>query len=298
MTKLRFLLPLCFAAIAIAIAPPPAHAQRTWERMGGIPAGIPPEMEHIGVKEHLNGALPLDTRFRDHTGKPVVLGQYWSGDKPVILTFAYHSCPVLCSMVLNALVHGLNGVGWTVGRDYEVVTISVDASESLEKTAAKRAQFLADYKRAGANEGLHYLVGDKENIDRVAAATGVEYTYDSDQKQYGHPPVVMITKPDGSVARYLYGLEYPPNDLKIGLLEASAGRSISTVEQLILYCYHYDPKGGKYVLVATRVMRVGGAATALLLFSTLTLFWMRERRRGGLIAPPEEGVSTQADQVI
>jgi protein SCO1/2 len=244
-------------------------------------AGMPPELAHVGVNEHLDGALPLDTKFRDHTGKPVTLRDFYDGKRPVVLTFAYHSCPVLCSMVLNATAQGLRGIGWTVGKEFDVVTISIDPEESLEKTANKRASILAEYgaSRGHDGKGWHFLVGDKASIAAVAAAAGFEYQYDADQKQWGHPSVLMITKPDGHMARYLYGLEFPANDLKLGLLEATEGRSISTVEQIILFCYHYDPQGGKYVLVAQRVMQVGGGAVGLLLFGFLALFWGRELKK-------------------
>ena len=244
-------------------------------------AGMPRELAHVGVTEHLDGPLPLDTHFRDHTGKAVTLRDYYDGKRPVVLIFAYHSCPVLCGMVLNNAAAGLRGIGWSVGKEYDVVTISIDPEESLEKTAAKRTSILHEYgaSRGHDGKGWHFLVGDKESIAKVAAGAGFEFQYDPEQKQWGHPSVVMITKPDGRMARYLYGLEFPANDLKIGLLEASEGRSISTIEQLILYCYHYDPQGGKYVLVARRVMQVGGGSVAIVLFGILGLFWGRELRR-------------------
>ena len=248
-------------------------------------AGMPPELAHVGVKEQLDGQLPLDTTFTDHTGKKVTLAQYWDGKRPVVLTFAYHSCPVLCSMVLNNAVAGLKRIGWTMGKEYDVVTISIDPNESMEKTNEKRSRLIKEYgasrgHEAEADKGWHFLKGDEKSIAKVAAAAGFEFQYDEDQKQWGHPSVVMLTTPTGKMARYLYGLEFEPNDLKLGLLEASEGRAITTVEQIILYCYHYDPKGGKYVLVARRVMQVGGGAVAILLFSVLGVFWARELRRG------------------
>jgi len=267
-------LALALAALAL-VSPAPASAQI---------AAMPPELAHVGVNEHLDGQLPLDTRFTDQDGKDVALRDYFDGKRPVVLTFAYHSCPVLCSMVLNAATSGLKRIGWTIGKEYDVVTISIDPEESLERTRAKRASLIKEYgasrgHEAEADRGWHFLRGDAKSIAAVAAAAGFEYQYDADQKQWGHPSVVMLTKPDGRMARYLYGIEFEPNDLKIGLLEASEGRSISTVEQLILYCYHYDPKGGKYVLVARRVMQVGGGAVAIVLFGVLGVFWGREIRK-------------------
>jgi protein SCO1 len=285
---LRALVAAVFVAVAL-LAPRAARAQI---------AGMPPELAHVGVNEHLDGQLPLDTPFRDHTGKPVKLGDFFDGKRPVVLTFAYHSCPVLCSMVLNATATGLRGIGWSVGKEFEVVTISIDPEESLEKTAAKRASILHEYgaSRGHDGKGWHFLVGDKAAIAAVAAAAGFEYEYDADQKQWGHPSVLMLAKPDGHMARYLYGLEFPASDLKLGLLEASEGRSISTVEQIILYCYHYDPKGGKYVLVAQRVMQVGGGAVAVVLFGFLGLFWGRELRKNKKGKPPSDSASGMSGQ--
>jgi protein SCO1/2 len=238
---------------------------------------MPPELAHVGVIEHLDGALPLDAPFRDHTGKPVKLGDFFDGKRPVVLTFAYHTCPVLCGMVLNNAAAGLKSIPWTVGKEFDVVTISIDPNESRENTVAKRAAILKEYGRT--QQGWHFLDGDAPAIAAVAAAAGFEYQYDERQKQWGHPSVVMIAKPNGRMARYLYGIEFPPNDVRLGLLEASEGRSISTVERIFLYCYHYDPQGGKYVLVARRVMQVAGTFVALLLFGTLGVFWMRELRK-------------------
>jgi len=247
------------------------------------PAGMPKELEHVGVKEHLDQALPLETEFRDHTGKPVRLKEYFDGKRPMVLLFAYHSCPVLCSMIQSAMVRSLGPNKWTVGNEFDVIVISIDPKDSQERATAKRASVIADYGK-GDGKGFHYLLGTKTNIDRMAEATGFSYEYDERQGQYGHPSVMMLVKPNGQMARYLYGLEFDPNDVRLGLLEASEGRSISTVEQIILYCYHYDPQGGKYVLVATRVMQVGGSATALVLGTVLAIFWLRERKKGGLLA--------------
>lgn len=182
-------------------------------------------------------------------------------------------------MVLKATTKGLKGIPWTIGKEFDVVVVSIDPNDTPEATNRRRQMMLADYGKPEATSGLHFLTGDRANIDRLAAAAGVQFEYDAEQKQYGHPAVVMLLKPGGQLARYLYGLEFPPNDFRVGLLEASEGRSISTIEQLILYCYHYDPKGGRYVLVAWRVMRIGGGACGALLLGGLALLWSRERRR-------------------
>jgi protein SCO1/2 len=253
-------------------------------------AVTPRELEHVGVQEHLDGPLPLDTPFRDHTGKDVTLRQLFDGKRPMVLQFAYHSCPVVCGMITTNLAVGLKGVPWTIGKEFDVITISIDPNESLERTAAKRTSILNEYGRASS--GWHFLVGSERAIAEVTKAAGFEFQYDERQKQWGHPSVVFVVKPNGQMARYLYGLEFPPADLRLGLLEASEGRHITTVEQLILYCYHYDPQGGKYVLVARRVMQIGGGAVALVLFGVLGLLWARELRKKRDEGDSNDAVST------
>jgi protein SCO1 len=239
---------------------------------------LPKELQHVGVSEHLDGQLPLDAVFRDQDNQMVKLGDYY-GRRPVLLIMAYHSCPVLCGMVQNATATALKQVPWTVNKEFDVVVISIDPKDPAPRAAAKRAAIVSEYGRPGSEAGFHFLLGDKTQIDRVAAATGFEYEYDERQGQYAHPAVIMLTKSNGQMARYLYGLEYEPKDIRIGLLEAANNRSISTVERVILYCYHYDPQGGKYVLLATRVMRLGGALTVLCLGTLLGVLWARERKK-------------------
>ena len=239
----------------------------------------PKELKHVGVDEHLDAPLPLDAVFRDHDGKMVRLGDYFGHEKPALLILAYHSCPVLCGMVQNAAATALKQVAWTVGRDFNLVVISIDPRDTPETASAKRASILGEYGRQGAEDGTFFLVGDKTQIDRVATATGFQYEYDERQQQYAHPAVVMMAKPNGQIARYLYGLEYEPTDVRLGLLEAANGRSITTIEKIILYCYHYDPQDGKYTLMATRVMQLGGVVTVIVLGSFLGAMWARERRR-------------------
>ena len=250
----------------------------------GIPAGTPPELEDVGVTEHLDSSLPLDAVFRDESGKVVKLGDYFDGKRPVLFVFAYFTCPVLCGLILDDTFKALNDVTWTIGREFDMVVVSINPHETVERTQAKRTSLLNSYNRKeeGAR-GLHLLMGDKPTIARTTDAAGFRYKYDAEQDQFAHSSLLMIVKPNGQLARYLYGLEFPPNDIRLGLLEASEGRSLSTAEQIIIYCYHYDPKGGKYVLVASRVMKIGAAMTAIALGTMLAFFWIKERRKGGLI---------------
>lgn len=240
---------------------------------------LPRAMRDLGVIEHLNAQLPGDATFVDQDGRTVRLGQYFDGRRPVVLNLAYSRCAMLCNMVLNAVVRGLSETPWSVGQEFDAVTISIDPRETPAIARERRGRVLAAYNRPSGARGWHFLTGTEAQIRRVADAVGFQYRYEPAQDQYGHPAVTMLATPDGKVARYLYGIQYRPTDIRVGLLEASQGRSISTVERVILYCYHYDPQGQGYVLWAMRVMRLGGAATALAFGTFLSVLWHRERRR-------------------
>jgi protein SCO1/2 len=236
-------------------------------------------IKHVNVDEKLDAPLPMDAQFLDDTGKAVRLGDVFDGKRPAVLILAYHSCPVLCGMVQSAAATALKEVKWTVGKEYDVVVVSIDPRDTPEKAKQKHDIIAANYGRAGSGNGFHFLVGAKPQIDRVADAIGFRYEYDAEQQQYGHPAVIMFVKPTGGIARYLYGLEFDPNDIRIALFEAANGKSISTIEKVILYCYQYNPHDGKYVVMATRVMKLGGAVTVLVLGTFLALMWLNERRR-------------------
>lgn len=240
---------------------------------------LPPELREVTVTEHLNGSVPRDVSFRDEHGTQVRLAQYFDGHRPVILHLAYFRCPMLCSMVTNALVQVIRQTQWTVGEQFDIVTISIDPTEGPAEAAQKKQWALDLYRREPATRGWHFLTGDAASIRRVADAVGFGYHYDARQNQYAHPAAIMLLTPDARVARYLYGIQFNQNDMRVGLLEASQGRSISTVERLILFCYHYDPQGRRYVLVALQIMKIGGVVTIVLLGGFLATLWARERSR-------------------
>ncbi|MGF1468583.1 MAG: SCO family protein [Sandaracinaceae bacterium] len=253
----------------------------------------PPGLEGVDVTEHLEAQVPLDHVFRDHTGERVRLGDLLDGERPVLLTLVYHQCPNLCSLVLDGVVDSLVQQVWTVGDEFDVVTLSVDPRDTPEVAADKRRRILRQYGRAEAEEGWHFLVPTESMTDRelvlaegrapgvteIAEAIGFRYQWMPREGQFAHPGVIMLLTPDGRVARYLYGLSYPMQDVRLGLLEASEGRSISTVERVLLFCFTYDREAQGYVLVAWRVMRIGGAICALLLIGILAFLWRREIRR-------------------
>jgi protein SCO1/2 len=251
-----------------------------------------PEKSDVGVTEHLGDALPLDASFVDHNGRDVKLGDYFTSDRAVVLIFGYHTCPMLCSLVQNAAAQALRRMGLVVGRDYDVVVISIDP-EDTRHTATKRRDIVLATYNAGLpsseiasdvrDQGFHYLTGNADAIRRTADAAGFHYTYDAAWKQYAHPAVIMVVSPQGRIARYLYGIEFDAKDIRYGILEARSGRSVSTIDRVLLYCLHYDPGSGKYVVVAARVMQVGGGVILLLVTGLLAGLWLRERRpRNGL----------------
>jgi protein SCO1/2 len=246
-----------------------------------------PENSDVGISEYLGSELPLDERFVDHNGIDVRLGDYFTGDRAVVLIFGYHTCPMLCSLVQNATVQALRGVDLAVGRDYEVVVISIDPEDTRHTATKRRDIVLATYNagrppsKAAAevrDQGFHYLTGKEDAIRRTADAAGFHYHYDVAWKQYAHPAAIMLVTPQGRIARYLYGMEFNPKDMQYGLLEAQAGRNVSTLERVLLYCIHYDPGSGKYVVVVTRVMQVGGALILLVMCALLGGLLVRERR--------------------
>ncbi|MBK8168847.1 MAG: SCO family protein [Sandaracinaceae bacterium] len=273
---------LCVFA-AVALATTQARAQYYGTRSDEhYVRQMPEQASNVGIDEHLLARLPLDAAFRDHTGRTVHLRDYFTGNRPVILNLAYHSCPQLCSMVLNATLRSLKEVAWTVGDEFEVVTLSIDPTDTPAIAATKRTDVLQRYGRAPAARGWHFLVGEQSQIDLVTRAVGFRSWYDPAQRQYSHPAAIILVTRDGRVARYLYGIEYAPQDVRFGLLEASEGRSISTVDRVLMFCYHFDPSDSKYVLMASRIMTLGGALTLLAVSSMLFFYFRRERGRKGI----------------
>ena len=240
--------------------------------------GVPEELKGIDVIEHLNEPLPLDARFADDAGNAVSLRDYFKGDRPVLLQLGYNKCPMLCNLVLNGAFDGLQGVDWTPGKEFEVVSISVDPTETAALAKAKKESYLAEFNRAGAGLGVHFLTGTELMSKSVADAVGFTYRR-QENGDYAHAAVLVLCTPDGRVSRYLYGTKFEPSDLRMGLIEASEGRIGSTLEKFILWCHIYDANARGYVLQARRVMSVGGAVTVLILGMGLGAFWMAEVRK-------------------
>ncbi len=247
------------------------------------PRGI---LAEVGIDQNLDAALPLDLEFRDEEGRAVRLGHYFR-DRPVLLSFVYHSCPMLCSYVLYGQVRALRAMAFTPGDEFEAVTVSFDPSDTPAMARDARHKYLQAYGREGAT--WHFLTGDQNAIDRLTEAAGFRYARDEETGQFAHAAAAMIATPDGRLARYLYGVEYSARDLRLALVEASQGQIGSPVDQVLLYCFHYDPLTGRYGVVIMNVLRVAGAATVAALVLGMVLM-SRAYRRGGRADAP--GAST------
>jgi protein SCO1/2 len=227
-----------------------------------------------GFDQKLNAQLPLELQFTDSTGQVVRLGDYF-GDKPVILSLGYYECPMLCSLVRNGLFESLKALSFTIGQDFEVIIVSIDPSETPEIAEIKRRASIIEYGRSTSGEGWNFLVGTEENIKQLADTIGFRYAYDTRIDQYVHPSGVVVITPAGRVARYFYGIEYPSQDLRLGLVEAANNEIGSPVDQFLLTCYHYDPVSGEYTLAIMNIIRIVGVTTVLIIGAAL--FFMLRR---------------------
>ncbi len=238
---------------------------------------MPQALQQVKFDQKLDAQLPLDATFKDDTGKMVRLGDYF-GERPVVLAFVYYECPMLCNQILNGLVSGVGVLDQTVGTDFDVVAISFDARETPTQAAAKKATYLDRYQRPGSERGWHFLTGDEATIKRVTDTAGFQFAWDAASQQFAHASGIVVTTPEGKLSRYLFGIEYPPRDLKFALMESSAGKIGSVVDQVLLYCYHYEPATGSYSLVAMNAVRMGGAVTVAALLGFVAISLRRDGR--------------------
>ncbi len=265
-----------------------AGAQLYQEPKGLGPANIKPSiLEKVGIDQRLNEQLPLNTTFHDESGRTVQLGQYFK-EKPVILAMVYYTCPMLCSEVLNGLTSSLKVLQFTAGKEFEVVAISINPREGPAEALKKREGYVHRYRRAGSEQGWHFLTGDEQSIQAVAKSVGFRYTWDPNIQQYAHASAIMIITPQGKLAQYYYGIEYPPKDLRLGLVQASQNKIGNLVDQLLLYCYHYDASVGKYSAAIMKMVRLAGAATALGIGLLMVVLFRKDRRRPGVAGPGRE----------
>ncbi|HUP64375.1 MAG TPA: SCO family protein [Thermoanaerobaculia bacterium] len=259
---------LSLSFLALALLAAPAGAQEFLSGTG--PAGF------AKVEQRLNVQLPLDLTFRDETGKVVKLGDYF-GDKPVIITPVYYSCPMLCSVVLDGLVNTLHEIRFKMGEEYEVVTFSFDPRDTPEIAAGKKSIYTRRYGRPGSADGWHFLTGSETSVRELTEALGFRFTWDPKTGEFAHAAMVVIATPEGRISRYHWGINYDPRDVRLGLVEASQNTIGGATEQLLLLCYEYDPSTGKYSAVAMNIVRLGGAATVLALGGFIIVLTRRDR---------------------
>lgn len=261
---------LLLAALALTalVAVRPARAEQS----------VPPELRGIDIEERLGAQVPLDTQFVDHTGKRVQLKDYFTNNKPVILTLNYYSCATLCSLVLNGLTDGLRALELEVGKQFQVLTITINPREGTELARGKRAAYLESLGRPVPETGWPFLTGSEKDIERVASAVGFHYRYDEATKQYAHAAGIFVLMPDGRISRVLYGIEFRARDLRFALVEAGKGSVGTAIDRMLLLCYHYDPETRRYGLTPMGVMRIGGVLTMVFLGLFLLAAWRRERR--------------------
>ena len=255
--------------IVLLLAAAPAAAN-------GADPQTPAVLRDVGFDQRLNEQVPLDLKFTDETGAAVKLADYF-GNKPVILVMAYYRCPMLCTLVLNGLVQGMRNMPFTPGTDYNVVTVSFDPRETPDRAAAKKKNYIAKYGRPGAAAGWHFLTGQPEAIEKLTRGVGFRYVYDAKQDQYIHTSGIVLMTPQGRISRYFYGIEFPGRDLRLGLVEASANKIGSPTDQVLLYCFHYDPATGKYSASILNFVRAGGALTVLALAGMVWFLCRRPR---------------------
>jgi protein SCO1/2 len=241
----------------------------------------PPGLEGVGIDQRLNEQVPLELTFKDEQGKTVKLGDYFQAGRPVILNLVYFQCPMLCTEVLNGLTSALKVIRFVPGDQFEVVTVSIDPRETPQLAANKKEMYLKKLGNPAAAKGWHFLTGEQPQIEELAKAVGFKYRYDPKLGQFAHGAGIMLITPTGKIAQYYYGVEYSAKDMRLGIVEASQNKIGSLADQVLLYCYHYDPRTGRYGATITNVVRLGGLTTVIVLGSVLVVLFRQEKHDKG-----------------
>lgn len=262
---------LSVALAGVLLAGAPARAERM--------EPLPRELEGVGITEKLGARIPRDTPFQDEAGRAIRIGDYFDRGIPTILTLNYSNCPMLCSIQLNELVKTLAKVDWSAGKEFQLITVSLDPAEPPARARETKARYIEGYGRPGADAGWHFLTGTESSIRAVAGAVGFGYAYSEERKEYLHAAALIFVDPAGKVARYVYGLLYEPQTVRLSLRETADGKAVSAIDKLVLYCFHYDADAGRYAPVARNLMRLGGGLTVGLVTVVVGGFFWRDRRR-------------------
>src|ERR1700722_3092274 len=271
MTLFRSILSVA-GLLALAVT---ANAQTVPDNVGTASAGLPTALRNVGFEPPLNGQIPLTLAFRDEYGHDVHLGDYF-GHKPVLLALVYYGCPMLCNQVEQGVVGSVKMLSFNPGTDYEVVFVSFDARESWEMAAQKKAAILAHFQRPQTAADWHFLTGTQDEIDGVTKAANFRYSFDAKTNIFAHASGIMLLTPDGRISRYFYGVEYPSRDMRLGLIDASAGKIGSPIDHLLLYCFQYDPSTARYSATILRIIRIGGLFTIFTIVAGILIFRRRE----------------------
>ncbi len=272
---MRSLLLIATICLLAAAASAQSHLQNTDAR--GEP--LPEELVGVGVTEHLDDQVPLDIPFLDENGQPVTLAKYFGDGRPVILNLGYMGCPMLCGLVANGMIDGMNGMEHTAGEEYRVLSVSIDHTETATLAKAKKQGYLAQYDRPAAAQGWHWLTGREDQIRRLTDAVGFGFRWNDDRKEYAHAAVLVVLSPDGRVMRYLYGVQFDPRTMQLSLIEAADGQTGTSLDRFLLFCFHYDAESGRYGPAARNIMKAGGALTLMVVAGMILGFRYRERRR-------------------
>lgn len=274
---------LAALAIVLSVVATPVQAQRLEDK----PAGI----EGVGVDDKSGSQIPLDLRFRDENGKAIALSEIFSGDRPVLLSLNYSDCPMLCTLQLSGLVTTLREMEWTAGSEYDVVSVSVDPLETTVRAKQTEQRYLKQYNRPGAAEGFRFLTGSQKSIRKLADTVGFRYKYLPDRKEFSHTATEIVCSPTGMVSRYLNGVAYDPDTVRLSLVEASEGKVGTVFDTFFLYCFHYDETKGRYGPVARRIMSVGAGVTIFALAVGLIPYWLRRTSENAPVKDAEQTVA-------
>lgn len=239
----------------------------------------PEELRDVDVVEHLGEYIPLELTFIDDLKDTVKLGDYFQDEKPVLLVLHYSNCPMLCSLVLDGAAKAVSQLAWRAGKKFQMLSVSIDPRDTPTDAHEYQQRYLKMLPQGTSGDGWRFLVGDEKNIKTLADAVGFKYYYVEDTDQFAHPAILFVLTPEGKISRYLYGLEHTEQNVRLALLEASDGKIGNTIDRLVLSCFHYDPDGEGYVILAGNVMRLGGIATVVILGFFLSILWVRDKVR-------------------
>ncbi|MEO5857358.1 MAG: SCO family protein [Pyrinomonadaceae bacterium] len=259
----------------------PLYSPKYYDPSQGTANGIPEPLKKVGIEQRLGEGLPLTSEFKDENGQIVKLGDYFGKGRPVIIALVYYECPMLCNQVLNGLTGSLKGLSFDAGKEFDVIAVSFDAKEFDKPDLArnKKASYLERYGRPATEKGWHFLTGDQPSIDAITQATGFKYTWDEKSNQFAHGSAIMIATPEGKLSRYFYGIDYSPRDVKLGIMESAESKVGNAADELLLYCFHYDPASGKYGFQILSVLRLTAIAMLLGMGMMGFVFWRRNKSR-------------------